>query len=104
MGEVIISSKYQIVIPRDVRKQLGLKAGQKLKVVVKGWVINLVPEVPLSELRGFLKGMDMSGIRDDEEGYAPGRFVRLELLTVKNPVNMQSIYLREYSHSFYCDL
>ena len=67
MGEVTISSKYQIVIPRDVRKQLGLKAGQKLKVVVKGWVINLVPEVPLSELRGFLKEMDMSGIRDDED-------------------------------------
>lgn len=60
MGEVTISSKYQIVIPRDVRKQLGLKAGQKLKVVVKGWVINLVPEVPLSEM------MDTSGIRDDE--------------------------------------
>ncbi len=48
MGEVTISSKFQIVIPRDVRKQLGLKAGQKLKVVVKGRVISLVPEVPLS--------------------------------------------------------
>ena len=67
MGEVTISSKYQIVIPREVRKQLGLKAGQKLKVVVKGQVINLVPEVPLSEMRGFLKGMDTSGLREDEE-------------------------------------
>jgi len=67
MGEVTISSKYQIVIPREVRKQLGLKVGQKLKVVVKGRVINLVPEIPLSEMRGFLKGMDTSGIREDEE-------------------------------------
>ncbi|MBF7084691.1 AbrB/MazE/SpoVT family DNA-binding domain-containing protein [Desulfallas sp. Bu1-1] len=67
MGEVTISSKFQIVIPREVRKQLGLKAGQKLKVVVKGRVISLVPEVPLSEMRGFLKGMDTSGIREDEE-------------------------------------
>jgi AbrB family looped-hinge helix DNA binding protein len=67
MGEVTISSKYQIVIPREVRKQLGLKAGQKLKVLIKGQVINLVPEVPLSEMRGFLKGMDASGIRENEE-------------------------------------
>jgi AbrB family looped-hinge helix DNA binding protein len=67
MGEVTISSKFQIVIPREIRKQLGLKAGQKLKVVVKGRVISLVPEVPLSEMRGFLKGMDTTGIREDEE-------------------------------------
>jgi len=67
MGDVTISSKYQIVIPREVRKQLGLKAGQKLKVVVKGQVINLVPEIPLSELKGFLKGMDTSGVREHEE-------------------------------------
>ncbi|NPV74503.1 MAG: AbrB/MazE/SpoVT family DNA-binding domain-containing protein [Pelotomaculum sp.] len=67
MGEVTISSKFQIVIPRDVRKQLGLKAGQKLKVVVKGRVISLVPEMPLSEMKGFLKGMDAFGIREDEE-------------------------------------
>jgi len=34
MGEVTISSKFQIVILREVRKQLGLKAGQKLKDIV----------------------------------------------------------------------
>lgn len=29
---VKVSSKYQVVIPRAVRKQLGIKAGQKLNV------------------------------------------------------------------------
>lgn len=67
MGEVTISSKFQIVIPRDVRKQLRLKVGQKLRVVVKGQTINLVPEIPISEMRGFLKGMDKSGIREEDE-------------------------------------
>lgn len=67
MGEVTISSKFQVVIPRDVRKQLRLKVGQKLRVVVKGQTINLVPEIPISEMRGFLKGMDRSGIREDDE-------------------------------------
>lgn len=67
MGEVTISSKFQVVIPREVRKQLQLKVGQKLKVMVKGQTINLVPDIPLSEMRGFLKGMDKSGFREEDE-------------------------------------
>lgn len=67
MGEVTISSKFQVVIPREVRKQLCLKVGQKLRVVVKGQTISLVPEIPISEMRGFLKGMDKSGIREEDD-------------------------------------
>ena len=67
MGEVTISSKYQVVIPKDVRKQLHLKVGQKMRVVVTGQSMNLVPAIPLSEMRGFLAGMDKSGIREAEE-------------------------------------
>ena len=36
MAEVKLSSKNQIVIPREVRDQLGLKAGTKLLLVVHG--------------------------------------------------------------------
>jgi len=67
VGDVTISSKFQIVIPHEVRKQLGLRVGQKLRVVVKEKMINLVPEVSLLEMRGLLKGMDVSGIREDDE-------------------------------------
>lgn len=34
--EVIVSPKYQVVIPKEVRKQLELKRGQKLQIVVRG--------------------------------------------------------------------
>jgi AbrB family looped-hinge helix DNA binding protein len=67
MGEVTISSKYQVVIPRDVRNQLHLKVGQKMRVVVAGQSLSLVPAIPLSEMRGYLTGMDKSGIREAEE-------------------------------------
>jgi AbrB family looped-hinge helix DNA binding protein len=73
VGKVTIS--IQVVIPREVRKQLQLKVGQKLKVVVKRQTINLVPEVPLAEMRGFLKGMDKSGLREEAD---PCRFVRAD--------------------------
>jgi len=67
LGNVTISSKYQIVIPRDIRKQLKLKVGQKLSVIASGNAITLVPDTPLAEMRGFLRGMDKNEIREDEE-------------------------------------
>jgi AbrB family looped-hinge helix DNA binding protein len=36
MAEVTISGKNQIVIPREAREALGVKAGDKLIVVVRG--------------------------------------------------------------------
>jgi len=36
MAEATLSSKNQIVIPREARKALGLKPGDKLLVVWKG--------------------------------------------------------------------
>ncbi len=67
MGTTTISPKYQIVIPRDVREKLHLKSGQKMTVVTKGCVIYLIPEKPLESFKGFLKGMNTTGIREDKD-------------------------------------
>lgn len=62
-----ISSKYQIVIPKDVREKLNLKSGQKMTVVIKGGLIYLIPEKPIESFKGFLKGMNMKDIRETKE-------------------------------------
>jgi AbrB family looped-hinge helix DNA binding protein len=67
MVQTVVSSKYQIVIPKEVRRQLDLEKGQILQVVVRNGVITLVPDRPITELRGFLKGMEMTGLRDEED-------------------------------------
>jgi AbrB family looped-hinge helix DNA binding protein len=36
MAEVTVSTKNQIVIPREVREKLGVKPGDKLIMVVQG--------------------------------------------------------------------
>ena len=36
MGEIKISSKNQIVVPKEARAALGVKAGDKLLAVVRG--------------------------------------------------------------------
>jgi antitoxin PrlF len=51
-----ITSKGQATIPKAVREHLGLKPGDRLKFFVhpNGSVL-LLPKVPSSALRGFLK-------------------------------------------------
>ncbi|NYE58629.1 AbrB/MazE/SpoVT family DNA-binding domain-containing protein [Carboxydothermus ferrireducens] len=67
MAEVVVSSKYQIVLPAEVRKSLGIKKGQRLHVLVENGSIRLIPSRPLNELRGYLRGMDTNIERDEEE-------------------------------------
>ena len=67
MTQTVVSSKYQIVIPKEVRSKIDLEKGQVLQVVVRNGVIMLIPDRPLAELRGFVKGMKSSELRDKED-------------------------------------
>jgi len=65
--EIILSSKYQVVIPKEIRRQLKLKRGQRLQIVVRGGTITLVPDYPLKELKGLFKGMQTEDLREEGE-------------------------------------
>lgn len=65
--DVIVSPKYQILIPKEIRKSLNIKKGEKFQIYVKGKVITLVPDRPLKELRGFLSGISVKNIREETE-------------------------------------
>lgn len=69
MSVVTLSSKYQVVIPHDVRVSLKLKPGQKIVVIEKDGVVHLVPQRPIKEMRGFLKGVEIGQIRDEEDRF-----------------------------------
>lgn len=67
MATATISPKFQIVIPKEVREKLRLAPSQRLQVVEKGGVITLVPEVPLKSLKGALKGMSTTNLREKKD-------------------------------------
>ena len=67
MATTTISPKFQIVIPKAVREKLHLTPSQRLQVVEKGGVITLVPEVPLKSLKGTLKGMSKTDLREKKD-------------------------------------
>lgn len=56
MTTSLLSPKYQIVIPREIRKALDLKPGQRLNVIEKDGHIELRPILTPERLIGFLKG------------------------------------------------
>jgi AbrB family looped-hinge helix DNA binding protein len=68
-GTVKLSPKFQVVIPRDVREKLALKPGQKIVVIEKGGVLHLIPQKPIREMKGFVKGIDTSKLRDEEDRF-----------------------------------
>lgn len=64
---VTISPKYQVVIPRAIRERLGLRPGQQVQAIVHGDRVELIPLRPARALRGFLKGIDTTLVRDDAD-------------------------------------
>ena len=66
MQTVTVSPKYQVVIPRAVREALHLYPGQKMQVVEYDGRIEFIPERDITELRGFLKGIDTKFKREED--------------------------------------
>jgi AbrB family looped-hinge helix DNA binding protein len=69
MEAVTISSKYQVVIPREIREKFNLKPGQKIMFIPYNNTLRVILVPSIKEARGMLKGMNTDGIREevDEE-------------------------------------
>ena len=58
MEQATVSPKYQVVIPKKVRDELGIKPGQKVQVIPYMGRIELIPISDVREALGFLEGID----------------------------------------------
>ncbi|TXL13055.1 hypothetical protein BMR05_13225, partial [Methylococcaceae bacterium HT4] len=66
MRAVTVSPKFQVVIPKDVRESMGIISGQKIQMLTYCNRIELIPIRPMSEMKGFLKGIDTEVPRDKD--------------------------------------
>jgi AbrB family looped-hinge helix DNA binding protein len=69
MEVVTISPKYQVVIPKEVRKQFNLKPGHKIMFIPYNGTLRVIMIPPIQKARGMLKGINTENIREevDEE-------------------------------------
>ena len=57
MVAVKLSPKFQIVIPKELRERLKLKAGQKLFLYERNGSLRILLPKSITELRGIAKGI-----------------------------------------------
>ena len=66
MLSVKVSPKFQVVIPKEIRNSLNVYPGQQMQVIEYENRIELIPEKDISELEGFLKGINTAFQREDD--------------------------------------
>jgi AbrB family looped-hinge helix DNA binding protein len=69
MARAVISPKFQIVIPKEIRERLDLKPGQQVALIERQGLITIVPQRPISELRGIARGAPTDDYRDETDRY-----------------------------------
>lgn len=64
-----LSSKFQLSIPKAIRDDMQLQAGQQFTIVSRGNIIELIPVRTIKDARGMLptRSYDSSEYRDREE-------------------------------------
>ena len=67
MQQVTVSSKFQVVIPREVRESMDIQPVTRVQVLQYENRIELIPLREPKSLRGFIKGIDTEVDRQDQQ-------------------------------------
>jgi AbrB family looped-hinge helix DNA binding protein len=67
MAHAVVSTKFQVVIPKEIRREMGLKSGQIVQIISKSGVITMVPDQPIGRMRGYLRGMKATALREKKD-------------------------------------
>jgi len=73
MTAVTVISKYQVVIPPEARRKLGIYTGTRLHAIPEKSGSRLVKEPSIDEISGLLRGMPVQDrdIRNEEDRDLP---------------------------------
>jgi AbrB family looped-hinge helix DNA binding protein len=66
MKAVTVSSKFQVVIPREVRESMDLQPGTRVQVLQYENRIELIPLKEPKALRGFIPGIETEVDREED--------------------------------------
>ncbi len=69
-AHVTLSSKFQLAIPKEIREEMQLSAGQKFAFLRKGDILQLVPLRPLESFFNIAPDADPVLTRDRSDRLA----------------------------------
>lgn len=69
MEIVTISPKFQVVIPKFIRNTLRICPGEKIVMYEKDGVIHMVRVGKIKALKGKLKKLNTTNLRDENERF-----------------------------------
>jgi AbrB family looped-hinge helix DNA binding protein len=67
METSIVSSKFQVVIPRKIRERFNLKPGQRILFIPYQKSLRMVIVPSIEEAYGMLEGMNFDDLREEED-------------------------------------
>jgi len=67
METTIVSSKFQVVIPRKIREKFHVKPGQRVAFIPYRKSLRMVIIPSIEDAYGMLEGMDAEGLREEED-------------------------------------
>ncbi|MHB1907248.1 MAG: AbrB/MazE/SpoVT family DNA-binding domain-containing protein [Nitrososphaerales archaeon] len=67
METVKVSKKYQVVIPEKIRKEAGIKPGDKMIAISKHKILHYVPVRTIRDAKGITPGLDTTDLRDESD-------------------------------------
>ena len=62
---VKVSKKYQVVIPKKLREEAGIRVGDRMVAILKNNILQYVPVRPLRDTKGMIRGLDTRDLRDE---------------------------------------
>ena len=66
MNTVLVSPKFEVVIPPTIRRSLGIRPGQTVQVIQYDNRVELIPVRPMQQARGLLRGIDTTLPREPD--------------------------------------
>ncbi len=67
MNTVKVSPKYQVVIPSEIRDHMHIEAGEKVMVMEKDGIIQIIPIDNIRNMRGRYPDLTQEGLRDERD-------------------------------------
>lgn len=67
METVKVSKKYQVVIPEKLRKEAGIKPGDKMIAISKHKILHYIPMKPMKDTKSMITGLDIKELRDESD-------------------------------------